>query len=53
MLSTVILTHITMKAFIVIFAAVIGLCGLVLFMMGVIYGVIDLYRSFKKPKVIK
>jgi len=42
MLFTVMVTQITMKAFVAIFAAVIGLCGLVLFMMGVIYGVSDL-----------
>ena len=34
-----------------LFAGTIGISGLVLFVMGIWYGLADLYNSFKKPKL--
>lgn len=53
MIITTILVYLSDIVIVMIFAATMGLCGLVLFVMGLIYGMIDLYSSFKKPKAIK
>lgn len=50
MVLTVILVHLFNIMLVAIFAATMGLCGLVLFVMGLIYGVIDLYHSFTRKK---
>lgn len=46
MILTVIMVHFFNVMIVAIFAATMGLCGLVLFVMGLMYGVIDLYNSF-------
>lgn len=48
MIITVIMTSLSNIVIVYIIAGTMGLCGLVLFVMGLIYGVIDLYHSFKK-----
>ena len=48
MVLTVILANISQTAIVMIFAGTIGLCGLVLFFMGAIYGVIDLCNMFRR-----
>lgn len=53
MVFTVILVSLFDMVIVMIFATIIGLCGLVLFVMGLIYGGMDLYSSFKKPSAIK
>lgn len=46
MVLTVIMVNLSNIVIVMIFAATLGLCGLVLFVMGLIYGGIDLYKSF-------
>lgn len=50
MFLTVGLVHFFNIMIVAIFAGTIGLCGLVLFVMGLMYGLIDLYNSFVHKK---
>lgn len=47
MILTTIMAYLSNIVIVMIFAATMGLCGLVLFVMGLIYGGIDLYNGFR------
>lgn len=53
MIFTTILVYLSNVVIVMIFAATMGLCGLVLFVMGLLYGVIDLYKSFIRKDATK
>lgn len=46
MILTTVMVYLSNIVIVMIFAATMGLCGLVLFVMGLIYGGMDLYKSF-------
>lgn len=52
MIITTVLASMSSLGVVMVFAATMGLCGLILFVMGLIYGGIDLYGSFRKKNAI-
>lgn len=53
MIMTTILAYLSNMVIVMIFAATMGLCGLVLFVMGLMYGVMDLYKTFIRKDATK
>lgn len=53
MIMTTVLVYLSNIVIVMIFAATLGLCGLVLFVMGLIYGMMDLYKSLIRKDATK